>query len=292
MKKNTLYIIATLLGLSLLTTMPVMAQRFFTNPVSQYYRDGFLWNPAQAGQENTRIYALLNKSWAGFEGAPRQISLAGDMKVNESSGAGIQFVSDKSGILQRNMGSVSYAYGIKFSEDEQLRMGLSLSFYKERLDNSALTSGGQVDETVKNFNGKGIQFDGDFGVSYEGKQLKFGAAAYNLSNVLKSSDKRSTDLALAQVQAAYRFECEEKMTLQPMVAYKMFYKQDNIFTAGMQYEYENVFHASVYWQSTGSAMGGVGVMLKEYGELNFFYSGANKFGYNKQYEVGLKVKLK
>lgn len=293
MKKNLRYIIPVMLiAGSLLNTTVAKAQRYFNNPLSQYYRDGYLWNPALAGQEGTRVYALLNKSWAGFEGAPKQISLAGDMKMGDRSAVGVQFVSDKSGILQRNMGSLSYAYGINFSETDKLSMGLSVSFYKERLDNSAVNQGGQVDEAVKSFNEKGVQFDGDFGIAYEGKQLKLSAAAWNLSNVLKSTENRSADLAIGQVQAAYSFECEEKMSLQPMVAYKMFYKQDNLLTAGVQYEYENVFHAGVFWQSTGNAAGGVGVMLKEYGELNFFYNGANKYGYNKQYEVGLKVKLK
>lgn len=293
MKKNLRYIIPVMLiAGSLLSTMVAQAQRYFNNPLSQYYRNGYLWNPALAGQEGTRVYALLNKSWAGFEGAPKQINLAGDMKMGDRSAAGIQFVSDKSGILQRNMGSLSYAYGINFSETDKLSMGLSVSFYKERLDNSAVNQGGQVDEAVKSFNEKGVQFDGDFGIAYEGKQLKLSAAAWNLSNVLKSTENRSADLAIGQVQASYQFQCEEKMSLQPMVAYKMFYKQDNLLTAGVQYEYENVFHAGVFWQSTGNAAGGVGVMLKEYGELNFFYNGANKYGYNKQYEVGLKVKLK
>ncbi|NII27977.1 PorP/SprF family type IX secretion system membrane protein [Pseudoflavitalea sp. X16] len=293
MKKDLKHIIPVMLTMfSLLNTTRVTAQRFFNNPLSQYYRNGYLWNPALSGQEGSRAYALLHKSWAGFEGAPRQISLAGDMKMGEKAAVGIRFIADKSGMLQRNMGALSYAYGISFSGTSKLSMGLNVGFYKERLDNSALAQGGQVDEAVKSFNEKGIQFDGDFGIAYEGIGLKLGAAAWNLSNVLKSADKRSADLSVAQVQAAYRFECDGKTNLQPMVAYKLFYKQDNIFTAGMQYEYENIFHAGIFWQSTGNAAGGVGILLKEYGELNFFYNGANKYGYNKQYEVGLKVRWK
>ena len=275
-------------------SLPAAAQRYFNNPISQYYRDGYLWNPALAGNEGTRIYGLLNKSWIGFEGAPRQINIAGDMKIGESSGAGIQLISDKSGVFQRYMGAVSYAYVARLSEVNRLRIGGDLSFYQERLDNSALTSEGQVDLSGKSFNDKGMEFNGDLGAVFEGSRLSLGVTAYNLRSYLEKAGERSADIAIGQALASYKFKCgdDEKITLQPMMAYKIYYKHSDILTAAMQLEYEEVFHVGVYWQNTGNAMGGLGLMLKDMGEINFFYSGKNKQGYNQQYEVGLKLKIK
>jgi hypothetical protein len=52
MKKGLSNILmASLITASAVVSTPAMAQRYINNPVSQYYRDGYLWNPALAGQE-------------------------------------------------------------------------------------------------------------------------------------------------------------------------------------------------------------------------------------------------
>ncbi|MDI3319217.1 PorP/SprF family type IX secretion system membrane protein [Pinibacter soli] len=269
------------------------AQHFFNNPISQYYRDGYLWNPALAGQNGTRLYGLLNTSWSGFEGAPKLVTFAGDAKLGEKSGVGLIITSDKSGIFQRYQGAASYAFVAKLSEKNSLRIGGSLNFYKERLDNSALTSNGQIDNTAKTFNDKGMQFNGDLGLSFEGERFSIGATGYNIGSYMQDSAGRSSDLAMGQVLASYKFNCEdERISVKPMAAYKMFYDQKNVFTGGLQLEMQDAFHASVYWQSTGNVMGGLGIMAKNLGEINFFYSSKNKYNYNQQYEVALKVNIK
>ena len=286
--KNTLLIIA-MAAISL----PTLAQRYNNNPISQFYRNGYLWNPAMAGQEKgTRLYGLLNKSWIGFDGAPKYISFAGDMKIGEKSGVGLQLVSDKSGVLQRYMGVVSYSYVVKLSEKQNLRIGGDLNLYKEQLDNSVVNSGSQVDPTGKLYEDNGMEVNGNLGLSYETENFNLSATGYNIGAYSKKADERSADLAIAQFLTSYKFLCEDgKVSLRPLVAYKMYYKHEDILTAAMQLEYDNAFHASVYWQNTGNLMGGVGLMLKNLGEVNFFYSGKNKYGYNEQFEVGLKINI-
>lgn len=275
-----------------LFSLTASAQRFFNNPISQYYRDGYLWNPAMAGNAGTRLYGLLNKSWIGFDGAPKQIGFAGDMKLNEKTGVGLQLTSDKSGVFQRYMGALSYAYKISFSETSNLRLGGNMSFYNERIDSKALVDEGQVDLTGTQFNEKSMEFNGDLGVAYESGNISIGATAYNLGTHLDKSDEKSADLAMGQAVASVKLQCEdERINIRPMIAYKLFYKHTNIFTAATQVEFDQVFHAGIYWQSTGNMMGGVGLMYKQLGEVNFFYSGKNKYGTNQQFEVGLKLKI-
>ena len=294
MKRHHRLLMAAILLFTACTTgNKVFAQRFFNNPVSQYYRNGFLWNPAFAGKEGTRFYGLLNKSWNGFEGAPEQISLSADMRFAEKMGAGLQVTSDKSGIFQRYSGTLSYAYALEFSESSSLRLGGSLNFYNERLDGEALIYEGQLDPTGKALNESAINFDGDFGAVFESKGFSFGGTAYNLGAWSQSQNERSADLAIAQLMGSYRFDLEnERVHIKPLLAYKMFYDHTNIFTAATQVEYDGAFHAGIYWQSTGNIMGGVGLMLKEAAEVNFFYSGRNKYQVNQQYEVGLKYTIR
>jgi hypothetical protein len=72
----------------------------------------------------------------------------------------------------------------------------------------------------------------------------------------------------------------------------MYYKADNIFLVAAQFEYAKAFHTSLYWESTGSVMGGLGFLLDDRAEINFFYATKNRYGYHDQFEIGLKFKIK
>lgn len=286
-------------NLSLLTALVTLvqlsasAQHTFNNAVSQYYRDGFLWNPALAGQEGTRFYGLVNSAWSGFDGSSRQVGLSADTKLSENMGIGLNLASSSTGVFDRYQGSVSYAYNLKFNTAAGLRLGGDLSLYKEHLDSKQMMSGGQVDPVAASFNEKGVQFNGDLGLDFYTGGLSVGAVGYNLGALFKKSADRESDLQTLQLQSSYRFRLQgDKLTLTPLASYKMFSQTDNIFLVATQLEYQGIFHTSLYWQSTGSVMGGLGLLVKDFGEVNFFYTSKNKYGYHEQYEVGLKFKLK
>lgn len=267
-------------------------QRYFNNPVAQYYRNGFLWNPAYAGEtEHTRLYALYKKGWTGFDGAPQLVDISGDIHFGGNSGIGLQLFSEKSGVLQRDFGAIAYSYRVKLSEKDILRLGMDLSLFKERLDNEVVTQNGQVDPTAKSFNQRPWDFDGDVGATYTHEQLTLGVAGYNLRTALWAISNDPADLSIAQFQGSYRFilASNNALSLTPLASYKLFFRHQDVATFATQFEYDHVFHVSVYYQSTGNFMGGVGVQWKDKGEVNFFYSGNNKYSYNQQYEIGLKV---
>jgi hypothetical protein len=214
------------------------------------------------------------------------------MKLGGKSGVGLQIISDKSGALQKYMGVMSYSYVARLSENNSLRIGGDMNLYQEKLDNSFEGGATQVDPTAKLYENNDLEVNGNLGLSFEGKNFSIGATGYNIGAYTKNKDERSPDLAIAQFQGSYKFVCEDgKVNVRPLLAYKMYYMHQDIVTAAMQLEYENAFHASVYWQNTGNIMGGLGVMLKKMGEVNFFYSGKNKYGYNQQFEVALKINI-
>jgi len=59
----------------------------------------------------------------------------------------------------------------------------------------------------------------------------------------------------------------------------MFSKLDDYLVGGVQFQYDQLFHVSLYYQSTNRFMGGLGFMLKKVAEINFFYTTKNKDGY-------------
>lgn len=277
----------------LLMQLSAFAQHTFNNAVSQYYRDGFLWNPAMAGAEGTRFYGLVNSAWSGFDGSSTQAGLSADMSLSEHMGVGINLASSSAGAFQRYAGAVSYAYDLTFNQKTGLRIGADLSLYKEHLDSKELMSGGQLDPVAASFNEKGVRFNGDLGADLHSGGLNLGATGYNLGGLFKHGDNKEADLQIAQFQSSYRFGLSnEKLSLTPLVSYKLFSEADDIFLVATQFEYQGIFHTSLYWESTGSVMGGLGFLIKDFGEANFFYTSKNKYGYHEQYEVGLKIKLK
>lgn len=292
MRKYILYLTA-LCGVGI--SKPVKAQLYYNNPVARFYRNNYLANPAYAGSHSGPfIYGLANRSWIGFDGAPVLVQFTGDMAFGENSGAGIQLASDKTGVLHRTYTKFSYAYKIKLKgKDEAIRLGFSLSAWKQQLDGSAIIDGGVVDNTAKQFNGQGWQVDGDFGATYQLAGFQFSAAGFNLRQWSKNIQGQGVDVETVNLMSSYAWKPEgnDEYEIKPMAAARFFTKRSVIIAGGAQFTYNNAFHASAIWQNTGSICGTLGVLLKNFGEVNVSYVSNNKQGYGQQYEVGIGIGL-
>ncbi|BAV06155.1 type IX secretion system membrane protein, PorP/SprF family [Filimonas lacunae] len=271
------------------------AQLYYNNAVAHYYRNNYLANPAYAGaHDNPFVYALANRSWIGFDGAPTLMQLTGDMGFGKNSAAGLQLTNDKSGVLRRTSAKVSYGYKIKLSGKEQIRLGFSLATYKQQLDGAAIIDGGAVDNGAKQFNQKGWQVDGDFGAVYELKGFSFSATGFNLRQWFPKVTGNDIDMETMNVMTSYAWKPEgnNEYEIKPLLSGRFFTKRSWILAAGTQFTYDQTFHASAIWQNTGSICGTLGLLLKNFGELNLSYVSNNKQGYGQQYEVGVGIGLK
>ncbi|RFM28220.1 PorP/SprF family type IX secretion system membrane protein [Deminuibacter soli] len=271
-----------------------MAQQYFSNTISSYFRDTYLSNPAFAGtHDKAFLYGLLNRSWIGFDGAPTLITFTGDTRFGAHSAAGVQLSSDKTGQLQRSSLKLSYAYAIPLGgNNEYIRLGFSGTTYHEQLDNSALTDGGVIDPAVKAFNDQSWHFDGDFGAIYENNRFNFSITAFNLSKWFPHLAHQPTDLQTFQVFTSYKFPVGDDLTLQPLASARFFTNTDWLFTGGGQLSYGKVFHVSAMWQNNKSFIAGASVGLGTFAEVNFFYGSGSRQSYGKQYEIGLGVPIK
>lgn len=274
-------------------TLPGNAQLYYNNPVARFYRNNYLANPAFAGsRDQAFLYALVNRSWIGFDGAPTLIQFSGDLPFGSNSGAGLQVASDKSGVLQRTYAKLSYAYKIKLGgETERLKLGFSFSTYRQQLDNTAVTDGGVIDPAAKAFNDQDWHVDGDFGAAYETGGFQFSATAFNLRRWFPDFNNQPTDLETVTLMTSYAFHTSNNIELKPLLSARFFTKSNWVAAAGGQFTYDHLVHASAIWQNTGSVCGTIGFMLKQLGEVNFSYATNNKQGYGHQYEVGLGVAI-
>jgi hypothetical protein len=172
-----------------------------------------------------------------------------------------------------------------------MRLGISLTSYKEQLSPEIIREG-VSDELIKSFNSRSWRFDGDFGAVYQNKTFFFSAALVNLnrwySDLLK---QMPVDMETFSLTTAYTYVTDEKVTIQPLLSAKFYSRTPWLCKVGAELGYNNQFHASLLWQNNNSIQGGLGMQLKDFGEINFFYGSANSQGAAQQMEVGLGVNL-
>lgn len=166
----------------LLLSVSVQAQQQMENTMSQYFRNRILWNAAYTGIDGSKLYALQNRSWLGFEAAPVVTSFSGEFGFGKNSAAGLQVVTDRAGVIYRTMGALNYAYKIDLGKSQILRMGVSMSFEQDRLNNKALDGPTPDPAVVNNLNSK-LRFDGGFGAVYQKDKLDIGLSFIRLERI-------------------------------------------------------------------------------------------------------------
>ncbi|SFV34558.1 PorP/SprF family type IX secretion system membrane protein [Thermoflavifilum thermophilum] len=272
--------------------LPAWGQMNYSNTIAEYFHNQYLWNPALAGSKQAQLYGLFDNVWLGFDGSSKFVEFSFDMPFTEKMGAGIILNSFSSGLFDQYRGALSYAYQISWDDNKKIRLGGNLSFYKAHLNVKDLSNNAQIDPVITEFNNKGMQLDGDLGAYLQFNAFSIGLSGYNLSNYFKKSEQQESDWEMSQVQLSYYFPIQEnKFSLQPLIGYQMFHTTKNILITAMQFTYQNVFNTSLYWKSTGCIMGGLGLILNSNLEINIFYSSKNKYGYQEQYEAGIKYML-
>ncbi len=285
-------IVVAFFMLILLFQLQATAQQQMDNSMSQYYQNRMLWNPAFTGADGNKIYAFQNRSWVGFDGAPVLTAVSGEILFGANSAAGLQIVSDVTGLLNRTNGLFNYAYRIKLSRESQLRIGITLSMSSDRLGvNYVAQSGG--DPLLMNNINSSVQFDGNIGLVYTNKQFTLGASFFRLKDNLTVKSGGSANLAFAQFGGMYDITVSDKAQLKPLAMLRLYRTTDAIADLGMQFEYNKLLQTMLVYQTTGNIRAGAGVWLNQAIVANFFYNTNTKVTNNasQQFEVGVGFHL-
>ncbi len=272
------------------------AQQQMENTMSQYFRNRMLWNPGFTGADGNKISALQNHSWLGFEGAPVLTNISGEVNFNQNSAAGLQFMSDVIGILYRTFGVVNYAYKVKLTQEQHIRIGISLSFSGDRLNSKYIDQGGVVDPLILSSIENKIQFDGNIGGVYTNKKLTLGISFYKLSENFKVNSGGSANLAFAQLGCSYdiNIDGDEKLSLKPLAMVRFYRNASALVDLGGQFQYNKQVNVMAVYQSSGNIRAGAGLIVSNFGEANFFYNTNVKVATtaSQQYEIGIGLYLK
>ncbi len=287
-KNITLTAILTLLVLS------SFAQLQLENTMSQYFHNRILLNPAYTGIDGNKIYALQNRSFLEFEGAPVMNSINAEILFGKNSAIGIQVLNDKSGALIRSIGGINYSYRVQISDEQFIRLGIALAFNSDRLNTSMLTSTALVDPAIQANLISQSGYDGNFGLVYNSKKLDLLLSFNRIGNNLQS-DWQISNLSYLTTGIFYStpLDAAEKIILKPMAMLHLYRRTWAVADFGFHLNFNKGINLMGIYQTTGNIKSGAGIKISGAAEANFYYNTnpQQSNAYSQQFELGLGLYL-
>lgn len=121
------------------------AQELNLPAFTQYLADNpFVISPVYAGiGDHVKIRANGLTQWVGIKDAPRNMSLAADMRIADKSGIGVYLYSDRNGNTRQSGAKISFAHHLVIDKnaDQFLSFGISYNLNQFRIE-------------IENFNGQ------------------------------------------------------------------------------------------------------------------------------------------
>jgi type IX secretion system PorP/SprF family membrane protein len=197
-----------------------------TSLFTQYHQNKYFYNPAYAGYHGYSVAHLVyRKQWSGIEGAPETMLFSFQTPFSKAMGAGMRIFRDNTGVVSRTGAQASYAYGVKFDEDNQLHFGLSLGTLVNSVRWELLSGSDLQDQALYRLNNSFV-VDGAFGAYYNFKGLEVSFAfpqLFNRSlreeNLNATSPFRYINQSVAAV--SYRVELpSSQLSITPMVLHR------------------------------------------------------------------------
>ncbi len=289
-KNNILYFIGALVTL-MVAAFNVNAQ--VSPPMSMYYLNEYLYNPAIAGKKQGLDMGVSYKNnlvGNNGESVANTATLAYGMG---KSGFGLTVNTDRDGLINVNRYAASYAYNLKTSETGNIRLGLSLGATSLKLDHTKVN--GDLDDTeILNFNNQGYLFDADFGVNYSNGKLNLSAVAPNLRSVIYGKGVNDGyNYNTYYFAAAYKV-VDGAVGVTPQLMYRGLSDYDGILDAGVNVQLaENKFNVIAMYHSSNSLSFGMGFLILDKYQMQASYalpinSNLKKYTYG-GVELGLKL---
>jgi type IX secretion system PorP/SprF family membrane protein len=215
---------------------------------SQYTMNGFILNPALAGNDGyTAINLTAREQWIGFGDAPMTHALSFQTRILKTSyiskstsvrrkakrptrsgriGIGGYVFNDRNGIIDRTGFQLAYAYHIplKSTNNAQLSFGLSADFYQFKIDEDQIRVYDADDPLLMKYDKVLYIPDANFGVYYTTAYYYAGFSAMQLFRAsLKLGKNGATDYRTMRhyyLTGGYLFEINNNFMLQPTALLK------------------------------------------------------------------------
>lgn len=237
---------------------------------SLYFHNPYLENPAMAGSAgNAVLYYNYSNQWNKIEGSPTTMSFSANMPLAEKTSVGFNITSERAGILERTQGVASYAYKVSLSDEQSIRLGLSLSWTTDHAEDNAAGGDGTIDPVIAVYNDYRQNYlDGNFGIAYIGERLECQFSYLNL-NHKRFRDYSTVDYATFYSSVSYIIPMGRDLTVKPLLAYR-----------GVK-DYKNQWDIAGRWSYRE--------LLSLYSILHSNKSGTLGFGYRYQHKLDISA---
>ena len=212
-----------------------------SQPVTQHLFSRFLLNPAACGADGYASAGMtLKNQWTGFDGAPSNQILFGQLRISregifgnrtpsnlgvlrpENVGLGIALFNDKRGPIRTTGGQFTYAYHIE-NQTGQLSFGLTASMFQFYIDRNKLTTA-DYDQYLHSIKLSKLIPDALFGVQYMTPDYYAGFSVSNLfQSFLTFGGRNSSNYRIERqylLMGGYIFEIGKEWSLVPALQFK------------------------------------------------------------------------
>lgn len=275
--------------------LDIKAQQNIENNMSQYFENRMMWNPGFTGVDGNKIYLLQNRGWMGFIGAPVISYIGGELTFGKNSAFGVQLMTDRAGLIQRNNEILSYSYRIKLAAEKKILIGISLNFMGERLNVKEFDPGGIPDPLIVNNSTKDLKVDGNLGFVFIDRQLTLGLSIDRIAENIQGSSNGNANLSMIKISGSFQIKMDKggRIRVSPLGMLRMYRGTNSIADIGAQFEYDKFINSMLMYQTTGNVRTGVGLEIQKLVMANFYYNTNIRIANpaSQQFEIAIGFKL-
>ena len=256
--------------------------------ISSYLNTAYLFNPAFSGIEGkTEITVLNRRQWTDVQGAPETQFMAfngnqNDLKFGYSGYA----FNDVTDIVSRSGFYGSYAWHVKFSDQNSLSLGMGAGYVNNTINVGGIRVPDELDPVLYS-QLNSAKFDLNFGFNLKFGDFSFGAAVPNLlAPTVDFGDNFNSPFQYQfmrhyVVNTAYDVVLQKGlMTLSPFVTVRANEVTIPQVDAGLMFNHKEYFYIGAAYRSSYAVTGNAGVHVTENISLGYAYDfSLNTYGF-------------
>ena len=239
--------------------------------ISSYLNTSYLFNPAFSGIEGkTEISVLNRRQWTNIQGAPETQFMAfngnrDDLKFGYSGYA----FNDATDIVSRSGFYGSYAWHVKFTDENSLSLGLGAGYVNNSINSSGIRVPDELDPVLYS-QLSSAKFDLNFGFNLQFGDFNIGAAVPNLlAPKVDFGDNFNSPYQYHYmrhyvVNTQYNVQMQKGlMTLSPFVTVRANEVTIPQVDAGLMFNHKEYFYVGAAYRSSYAVTSNAGVHVTE-----------------------------
>jgi type IX secretion system PorP/SprF family membrane protein len=240
---------------------------------SQKLTNSFVFNPALAGHTFGSVTFSHKRNYSKVEGSPQNNFLSIHAPIaNHRFGIGASYFQEDVTFLRNTYASAAFAYHLALNSLNTFSMGVSAEYNSIGANGVPnFNYGGEDDALNQIIGSRTSNFDFSFGMNYQNRFLKIGAAANRLSAGWINKDNSTISYYYSGfAQGLIPLRGGEDL-LEPYVAYQKLSETNNTISGGLYYTYNNLITLGGAWRSGNVVSGTLGFRASKYIMLGYSY---------------------